>query len=447
MAKKKKSGLHIGNYVIRPLGLVIIGILLVALIVVGTLIILQSVGAIGPIGSLIGGQSTPEPTRAVVQLTPNPEMDATPTPSPSPSPTPSPTPELRSATIRSLGEIMVQQDVLNAARTETSYDFTPMFEYISDVIGDADWTVADVEGPMDNRPDSAYSGSNPYNTPPQIILALKNAGVDMLTLANAHSLDRYFEGLQQTIANCEEVPIEYIGAFSSQEAFETAKVIDINGINVGFLNYTTTLGGMQEQSQSEAMEYGVATNRNTNITEDVQRAKEAGADVVVAYVTWGEQGVRSLSADEVNMATSMSAAGVDVIIGYHPHTVISPRWVEGTMADGTTNRTLCLGATGNFLSNVRDRYFCGGVIFEFTIEETAPDTFEIVDPVYIPTYVWRYDAEDGEGYEYRVLAAGEWLETRPDGMSDDEYRHLQTTFTDVQEAMSQGSVNATVSAN
>ena len=300
---------------------------------------------------------------------------------------------------------------------------------------------------MDNRPDSAYSGSNPYNTPPQIILALKNAGVDMLTLANAHSLDRYFEGLQQTIANCEEVPIEYIGAFSSQEAFETAKVIDINGINVGFLNYTTTLGGMQEQSQSEAMEYGVATNRNTNITEDVQRAKEAGADVVVAYVTWGEQGVRSLSADEVNMATSMSAAGVDVIIGYHPHTVISPRWVEGTMADGTTNRTLCLGATGNFLSNVRDRYFCGGVIFEFTIEETAPDTFEIVDPVYIPTYVWRYDAEDGEVYEYRVLAAGEWLETRPDGMSDDEYRHLQTTFTDVQEAMSQGSVNATVSAN
>ncbi len=52
----------------------------------------------------------------------------------------------------------MQQNVLNAARTETSYDFTPMFEYIGDVVGNADWTVGDVEGPMDNRPDSAYSG-------------------------------------------------------------------------------------------------------------------------------------------------------------------------------------------------------------------------------------------------------------------------------------------------
>ena len=43
MAKKKKSGLHIGNYVIRPLGLTIIGLLLVALIVVGTLIIARSI--------------------------------------------------------------------------------------------------------------------------------------------------------------------------------------------------------------------------------------------------------------------------------------------------------------------------------------------------------------------------------------------------------------------
>ena len=43
MAKKKKNGLHIGNYVIRPLGLTIIGLLLVALIVVGTLIIARSI--------------------------------------------------------------------------------------------------------------------------------------------------------------------------------------------------------------------------------------------------------------------------------------------------------------------------------------------------------------------------------------------------------------------
>lgn len=448
MAKKKKSGLHIGNYVIRPLGLTVIGLLLVALIVVGTLIIARSISGNEP-----EDLSAPDPTRQVITLTPDPtaEPEETPEPSvtPSPSPTPSPTPGLRSATIRSLGEIVVQQNVLNAARTETSYDFTPMFEYISDVVGNADWTVGDVEGPMDNRPDSAYSGSDPFNTPPQIMLALKAAGVDMLTLANGQTLDMMFEGLQQTIANCktEGVNMEYIGAFASQEEFETPKVIDVNGINVGFLNYTTSMGGMEQQSKAEALTYGVATTSNTSPHEDVKKAREAGADVVVAYISWGQVGQRELGQAEFNAATALAQAGVDVLIGFHPHTVIPPRWFDVQLEDGSSHRMLCLCATGNFLSDQRDRYTCNGIIFEFTIEETSAGVFEITEPTYIPTYVWRYQAEDGDGYDYRVLAVGEWLDERPEGMSDQDYANMQTVWNDLQQTMSQGNVGAKLSAN
>ena len=114
-------------------------------------------------------------------------------------------------------------------------------------------------------------------------------------------------------------------------------------------------------------------------------------------------------------ATHLAEAGVDVLIGYHPHTVIPPRWFDVQLEDGTAHRMLCLCATGNFLSDQRDRYTCNGIVFEFTIEETSAGVFEITDPVYIPTYVWRYEAEDGEGYEYRVLAVGEWLDEPPRG--------------------------------
>ena len=70
MAKKKKSGLHIGNYVIRPLGLTIIGLLLVALIVVGTLIIARSISGNEP-----EDLSAPDPTRQVITLTPDPTVE------------------------------------------------------------------------------------------------------------------------------------------------------------------------------------------------------------------------------------------------------------------------------------------------------------------------------------------------------------------------------------
>ena len=49
--------------------------------------------------------------------------------------------------------------------------------------------------------------------------------------------------------------------------------------------------------------------------------------------------------------------------------------------------------------------------------------------------------------EYRVLAVGEWLEDRPEGMDDTEYSRLQAVWRDVQQTMSQGNVNATLSAN
>ena len=70
MAKKKKNGLHIGSYVIRPLGLTIIGILLVALIVVVTLIIARSISATEP------DVSAPDPTRQVITLTTTPTVES-----------------------------------------------------------------------------------------------------------------------------------------------------------------------------------------------------------------------------------------------------------------------------------------------------------------------------------------------------------------------------------
>ena len=179
----------------------------------------------------------------------------------------------------------------------------------------------------------------------------------------------------------------------------------------------------------------------------VQSTDGSGHGALVGFLR--DKGVDALICGGIGggAQTALAQAGVDVLIGFHPHTVIPPRWFDVQLEDGTSHRMLCLCATGNFLSDQRDRYTSNGIIFEFTIQETSAGEFEITNPVYIPTYVWRYDAEDGDGYEYRVLAVGEWLENRPEGMSDDEFNHLQMVWNDIQETMSQGNVNATVSAN
>ena len=431
MAKSKK-GLRIGNYRITPLGLGVLAVLLLIIIAVVVLVVVQPFG--GEDGISLFSRTTPTPT---------PTVTPTPTPTPTPSPTPEPTP--RAATIRSLGEIAIQDNVLAAAKAEDgSYDFSPMFADVAAVMGNADYTVADVEGTMGDTQEP--SGSKLMRTPSSIITALKDCGVDMLNLANDHALDGNFDDLLATMSNCRDVGMDYIGAASSLVEHDTAKIVEINGIRVGFLAYTESLNGMEEKSDSEAVEYGVnLITKKTNPKNDIEVLRSAGAEVIVAYCSWGEMFKREPTKSQAQIAQTLADLGVDVIIGYNPHVIQPATWIETKDKDGNvTHRTLCLGAPGNFLSDSTEDNSNTGVIFQFTIQEKEDlSGFEIVEPCYVPTCVLRTEKEGG-GYEYRTLAISQWLDTAPEGMSYAEHSQLKSLYATVQSYM--GSDVATVIA-
>ena len=105
---------------------------------------------------------------------------------------------------------------------------------------------------------------------------------------------------------------------------------------------------------------------------------------------------------------------------------------------------LCLGATGNFLSDSRSQYADSGVIFQFTIEETEYGKFAITSPVFIPTYVWRRGGEEGSKYTYRTLAVGQWLEDQPEDMAYSDVQRMRQVWAEIQNIM--GTEVATVAA-
>lgn len=425
---KSPKGLRIGNYRITPLGLIVLFVLI--LLIAGAIVLV--------VATPFQGTDSHDGKTPKIEATSTPDIEATFTPSPSPEPTP------RSATIRSLGEIAMQNNLLKSALVDNSFDFSEMFSEISDVMGDADYTVADVEGVMGDGTNYSGSGSK-LVTPASLIQTLKDCGVDMLMLANDHALDAGFAQQQAMVHNCVSAGMDYVGAATSSEEKSSPNIKVINGINVGFLAYTSTLNGNEKNVDAAAVNYGVNLISKSNAANDVQAMKDAGADVVIAYVSWGDMFKRSITSEQQKIAKALVQAGVDVIIGYNPHVVQPAMWLETTMADGTTQRTLCLGATGNFLSDQRSQYSDSGIIFEFTIQERDElGTFDIVNPVYIPTYVWRNESSDGK-YTYRTLAVGEWLETDPEGMVYTDVIRMRQVWAEMQNIM--GSDVATISAN
>ena len=240
--------------------------------------------------------------------------------------------------------------------------------------------------------------------------------------------------------------MDYVGAASSLVEHDTAKIVEINGIRVGFLAYTETLNGMEEKSDSEAVEYGInLITKKTNPKSDVELLRSAGADVIVVYCSWGEMFSREATKSQTQIAQTLADLGVDVIIGYNPHVIQPATWIESTDKEGNvTHRTLCLGAPGNFLSDATEDNSNTGIIFQFTIQQKDDFSgYEITEPCYVPTCVLRTEKEGG-GYEYRTLAISQWLDTAPEGMSYAEHSQLKSLYATVQSYM--GSDVATVIA-
>ena len=429
-----QKGLRIGKYRITPLGLITLGVLFLIIVAAVLLAIFNPFGG--------GDISRPKVTATA---TPDPNAP-TESPTPSPSPSPTPEPEPRSATIRSLGEIAMQLNLLTSAVEENTFDFTDMFTYVSDIMGDADYTVADVEGTLGGTV-NASGNTQTLITPPSLIGVLQDCGVDMLTLANDHALDGGFEEQQATVKNCVTAGMDYVGAATSEEEKKTPVIKEINGIKVAFLAYTETLNVNPKSVDEKVIRYGVNLVTKSNAKADVAAAKAAGADVVVCYISWGEMLNRELTKNQKLIAQVLVNANVDVIVGYGPHVVQPAYWLEAEKPgeDDTVHRTLVMCATGNFLSDQRAQYSDSGVVFQFTIQETGSSTgvFTITDPVYIPTYVWRADGENGK-YDFHTLAVGRWLNDQPEGMAYADVTRMREVWAEIQTIM--GTEVATIAA-
>ena len=225
--------------------------------------------------------------------------------------TKTPTGVKREVVIRSFGDIIIHEPLFDTAYDEKTktFDFSPYFTLISDSLAKADYTVGNVDGPMGGKGSRGYKFYPQFNTPPHLLHALKGIGIDMLTLANNHALDTFFDGLKREIANVEKVGIDHVGAYRTQKEYDTPKVVDIKGIKVGITNYTVSTNNLENSSDPEATEYGLRTTRNSSPKKDIAALRKAGAEFVVVYMHWGEEYVRDVTNSQKDLAKKLVAAG------------------------------------------------------------------------------------------------------------------------------------------
>src|SRR5699024_2358586 len=148
-------------------------------------------------------------------------------------------------TLSAVGDILIHDRVYDDARTEDGFNFRPMLAQVKPFLEEATITVANQET-MIGGEEIGLSGYPSFNSPYEVVDALKDAGVDVVSLANNHTLDRGEEAIQNALSYWDSIGMMYTGAYKNEKDRETIRVLETEeNISVAFLAYTYGTNGIE----------------------------------------------------------------------------------------------------------------------------------------------------------------------------------------------------------
>lgn len=360
-------------------------------------------------------------------------------------------PDPVTVTLGCTGDLLIHDPILSAYKP-SGYDFTDMFRYVAGDFAAYDYMVANLEVTLAG-PERPYSGYPVFSSPDTLVDAARLSGIDMLLSANNHSYDTGLAGFNRTVEVLNASGLDHIGTRAVGDKPYLVK--NIGGITFGLVNYTyetgraggaKTLNGIRLAEESapliNSFTYADLESFYAELSGYVEEMRSAGAEAVILYIHWGDEYRLQPNDWQKKMAIRIADAGVDVIVGGHPHVVEPLEVVTGE----TGRQAVCLYSMGNAVSNQRKErmdfntgHTEDGVIFETSFTKN-PDGSVVLSAVdIVPTWVWLH-TDTSRHYQILPLHPGADWKTEfglPDATAEAAKASYERTMALVGEGLEQ----------
>ncbi|MBI3072502.1 MAG: CapA family protein [Deltaproteobacteria bacterium] len=191
---------------------------------------------------------------------------------------------------------------------------------------------------------SVYSGYPQFNYHPSLLADLVAAGIDIVSTANNHALDRRALGANRTIAGLNAAALKFSGTRTSTASSRTFHTTtSAAGFKIAWLACTFSTNGIRDAKDQVLMCY-----EDTTEIEGIIRAlaKTPGIDAVIVTPHWGNEYEATPSSSQKSLGKKFLNAGALAVIGSHPH--VTQPWEKFVTADG--RETFIIYSLGNFVS-------------------------------------------------------------------------------------------------
>ncbi len=300
-----------------------------------------------------------------------------------------------------IGDIMSHSGNFKNAYSSSSkdYDFSNTFKNITNYIQEADIAIGNLETTFAGK-SRGYSGYPTFNTPEALGKNLKDLGIDVLSTANNHSLDKGYSGLKSTLDFLDEFGISHTGTYRSEEEQNTILVKDINGIKIAFLSFTYGTNGITVPSDKQ---YCINLIDKELIKEQISLAKKQEVDLICVNMHWGVEYKLKQNKTQEDLADFLFENGVDLIFGSHPHVLEPMEKRTITLEDGSTKDGFVIYSLGNFISGQIYPNTKSTVILDIQITKNEDNKMTIDAVDYIPLYLYDKGAESKSRTRYTLI--------------------------------------------
>ena len=350
------------------------------------------------------------------------QQASTPAPTATPEPTPPPN---RTLTLTAVGQVSIGTELrANAASGTQGHDFYDILSPIAGALANADLSIVTLRTGL-----SASAGNyGPYCAPSTLIDSFRATGVNMFNFATDRILDHGMSGIDATRTVMEGKGSYFSGIYRTQEERSHYAVVDIDGVKVGLLAYTSHLSAAGKSAASAA-EAAIATRvlSPQEAAANITALRANGADVVIVLAHWGNRSDTKPSKETLAEVDALIAAGADVILGTNPTSVHEIERRNVTDPYGEKREVFIAYSLGNFLvDDSRDTANITGVVLHLNLEwNAATRRASIGEAWYMPTWIMRWRDNSGTN-RYRVVPAG--TTTIPEGMTESIYINMKKSY-------------------
>ena len=234
------------------------------------------------------------------------------------------------------------------------------FGPIATVLRSADFAAVNLET-------AVTSGGTPqpktyhFRAQPAAFTALRDAGVDLVTMANNHVLDYGPAGLSDTLAAARAARFPYVGIGVNAAAAWAPYLTTIKGVKIAVIG-VSQVAELASSWVATPSRPGEANSIDLGRTLTAVRTAKRLASIVIVFMHWGTEGQACPDPAQLSLAPQLAAAGASIIIGAHAHMLQGSGWL---------GRTFVAYGMGNFLWWEHSYSTATGVL-ELTVHPHAP---------------------------------------------------------------------------